>query len=52
MQNWRKLDLRIAVENALYEHTSDNTTLNDINEIRELFNSILDDFTEENNITK
>lgn len=52
MDTNKKLDIRIAVENALYEHTTDDATLDDIEEIRQLFNSIIDDFIKENNMVK
>lgn len=32
MDKNKKLDIRIAVENALYEHTTDDATLDDIEE--------------------
>lgn len=47
----KKLDIRIAVENVLYEHTTDKISLADVEEIRKLFNSIIDDFIKENDIT-
>lgn len=33
-----KFDIKLAVENALYEHTTDNITLKEIEEIRQIIN--------------
>ena len=45
-----KFYIRLAVENALYEHTTDNITLKEIEEIRQIINDIINDFIKENNI--
>lgn len=45
-----KWDIRVAMENALYEHTTDDIGLKEIEEIREVVNSAIDDFIKENNI--
>lgn len=45
-----KFDIRLAVENALYEHTTDNITLKEIEEIRQIINDTINDFIKENNI--
>lgn len=45
-----KFDIKLAVENALYEHTTDNMGLKDIEEIREIINKTIDDFIKENKI--
>lgn len=42
--------IRLAVENALYEHTTDNMALKEIEEIRQIINDTIDDFIKENNI--
>lgn len=52
MDKNKKLDIRVAVENALYEYTTDDASLDDIEEIRQLFNSIIDDFIKENNMVR
>lgn len=52
MDKNKKVDIRISVENALYEHTTDDATLDDIEGIRQLFNLIIDDFIKENNIVQ
>lgn len=52
MDKDKKLDIRVAVENALYEYTTDDASLDDIEEIRQLFNSIIDDFIKENNMVR
>ena len=40
-----RFDIKLAVENALYEHTTDNMTLKEIEEIRQIINdtTILND---------
>jgi hypothetical protein len=45
-----KFDIKLAVENALYEHTTDNITLKEIEEIRQIINDTINDFIKENNI--
>lgn len=45
-----KFYIKLAVENALYEHTTDNITLKDIEEIRQIINDTINDFIKENNI--
>lgn len=45
-----KFDIKLALENALYEHTTDNIGLKDVEEIREIINKTIDDFVKENNI--
>ena len=45
-----KFDIKLAVENALYEHTTDDMGLKEIEEIREAINKVIDDFIKENNI--
>lgn len=45
-----KFYIKLAVENALYEHTTDNMTLKEIEEIRQIINDIINDFIKENNI--
>ena len=45
-----RFDIKLAVENALYEHTTDNITLKEIEEIRQIINDTVDDFIKENNI--
>lgn len=45
-----KFDIKLAVENALYEHTTDDMGLKEIEEIRQIINETIDDFIEENNI--
>ena len=45
-----KFDIRLAVENALYEHTTDDMGLKEIEEIRGIINKTIDDFIKENNI--
>lgn len=45
-----KFYIRLAVENALYEHTTDNITLKEIEEIRQIINDIINDFIKENDI--
>lgn len=45
-----RLYIKLAVENALYEHTTDNMTLKEIEEIRQIINDTIDDFIKENNI--
>lgn len=52
MDKNKKVDIRISVENALYERTTDDATLDDIEGIRQLFNLIIDDFIKENNIVQ
>lgn len=52
MSKSKLLDIRISVENVLYEHTTDNTTIEDMEEIRNVFNSVVDDFIKENKIEK
>lgn len=52
MDKNKKLDIRIALENVLYEYTTDDASLDDIEEIRLLFNSIIDDFINENNMVR
>ena len=42
-----RFDIKLAVKNALYEHTTDNMTLK---EIRQIINDTIDDFIKENNI--
>lgn len=43
-------DIKLAVENALYEHTTDDMGLKEIEEIREIVNKTIDEFIKENNI--
>ena len=45
-----KFDIKLAVENALYEHTTDDMGLKKIEEIRGIINKTIDDFIKENNI--
>lgn len=45
-----KFDIKLAVENALYEHTTDDMGLKEIEEIREIVNKTIDEFIKENNI--
>lgn len=45
-----KFDIKLEVENALYEHTTDNITLKEIEEIRQIINDTINDFIKENNI--
>ncbi len=45
-----KWDIIVAVENILYEHTTDDMGLKEIEEIREAVNSAIDNFIKENNI--
>lgn len=45
-----KFYIRLAVENALYEHATDNITLKEIEEIRQIINDTINDFIKENNI--
>lgn len=44
------IKLAVEVENALYENTTDNMTLKEIEEIRQKINDTIDDFIKENNI--
>ena len=44
--------VRLALENALYEHTTDKTTLEEMEEIRTTVNKVIDDFIKENNIKR
>lgn len=41
---------KILKEMKLYEHTTDNMTLKEIEEIRQIINDTIDDFIKENNI--
>lgn len=50
MEKIKILDIRIAVENILYENTTDETTSEDMEKIREMLNSVVDDFVKENKI--
>ena len=45
-----KFDIKLAVENALYEHATDDMRLKEIEEIREIVNKTIDDFIKDNNI--
>lgn len=45
-----KFDIKLEVENVLYEHTTDNITLKEIEEIRQIINDTINDFIKENNI--
>ena len=45
-----KFEIKLSVENALYEHTTDNMRLEEIEEIREIINKTIDDFIKENKI--
>ena len=45
-----KFYIKLAVENALYEHTTDNITFKEIEEIRQIINDTINDFIKENNI--
>ena len=46
----KSFDIRLALENALYEHTTDDTTLEEMEEIRKEVNEVIDSFIKENNI--
>lgn len=50
MTKSKLLDIRLAIENILYEQTTDDITREEIEEIRKIANNVIDGFIEENNI--
>ena len=48
----KSFDIRLALENALYEHLTEDTTLEDMEEIRKEVNSVIDAYIKENGIEK
>ena len=46
----KSFDIRLALENALYEHLTEDTTLEDMEEIRKEVNSVIDAYIKENGI--
>lgn len=50
MKNENQLYISNALENSLYEHTTDDTTLEEMEEIRVKVNKVIDEFIKDNNI--
>lgn len=46
------LDIKISFENILYENTTDDITKEEVEQIREVINTSLNDFMKENSIER